>query len=484
MNLLHRFASLRLRRSVPRSIAAALAVLVGLGAGAAACSTDREDFVDEGVEDLGTSSDAMTICPKDKSKTVLGIDVSYYQGNIDWNQVKTTSVKFAIARKNDGTFMDPQFQKNWDGIKAAGLIRGAYQYFRPDSDPTVQANVIIDAVGKLGDGDLPVMIDVEEPSGLSTSAYTQRIKTWMDLVEAGTGKLPMVYTGKYIWQDEVATTMFNDSALMHAGYPNACYPGTGNATLNCWMNSCPNIADQFDGWEFWQYTSKGTVSGISGQVDMDIFNGTMAELQLLAGGGYGAKLVSVDVPTTVVAGETITAHVTFKNTGGPAWDGDTRLGTTEPRDRDSAFAAPSWEKPNRAAAVDGSVKSGEEYTFDFEMVAPTELGTYAESFGLVQEGVTWFADEGGPDDEAVTLQIQVVDKPPSSVNAAVSSSASTGGAGGGDGGEGGGGGGNDKLSDPTCDCSTPHDGGAGAGWAGAVIAGLGVAIARRRRAMR
>lgn len=472
MNLPHRFT----HRSLLGAAAFVAAVTLS------ACSTEgggRDGFVGEGVEeDLGQAKDAMTICPKDKSKTVLGIDVSYYQGTIDWDAVKNTTVKFAIARKSDGTFLDTQFDNNWKGIKAAGLIRGVYQYFRPEGDPVVQANIVIDAVGKLGPGDLPAMLDVEEESPISTATYVARIKTWMDLVEAGTGKLPMIYTGKYIWQSDVASSAFNDSAFVHAGYPNACYPATGNATLNCWMNSCPNIADQLDSWEFWQYTSKGKVAGIAGQVDMDIFNGDMADLQLLAngGGGYAAKLVSVDVPTTVIAGETVRAKVTFKNIGGAVWDGETRLGTTEPRDRESALAAPTWEKPNRAAHVDGSVASGDDYTFEFDLIAPAAIGQYTESFGLVQEGVTWFGDDGGPDDKAVVLQLQVVDGPIGAVNAAVSTGATTGA--GGDGGAGGGG--NEKLSDPTCDCAiTLHNG--SSPWAALGLVGLGTAALSRRR---
>lgn len=464
--------------------ATALTGLAALGALGASCSAEDgrgggDRYVDEGVDDLGSSRDAMTICPADKNKTVLGIDVSYYQGDIDWNAVKNTTVKFAIARKSDGTFMDTKFQKNWDGIKAAGLIRGVYQYFEPDGDAVQQANIVIDAVGKLGNGDLPAMIDVEAAGNLSKAAYAAKIQTWMDLVEAGTGKLPMIYTGKYFWQDNVGSAQFNDSALVHAAYPNACYPAMGNATLNCWVNNCPNLADQFDSWEFWQYTSKGTVAGIAGHVDMDIFNGDMAALQLLAGGGYAGKLVSVDVPTTVVAGETFKAVVTFKNTGGPAWDGSTRIGTTEPRDRESVFAGPAWDGKNRPAHVEGSVKSGDPYTFEFDMVAPMEAGHFTETFSLVQEGVTWFADEGGPDDKAIVMELQVVDEPPGAVTAAVSTGASTTTTGaGGEGG--GGGGGNDKLSDPTCDCGVPRDPG-NAGWAAVAVAGVGAAIARRRR---
>jgi lysozyme len=82
--------------------------------------------------------------------TVPGIDVSYYQGTIDWAQVAGAGYAFAITRINDGTFMDPQFGANWAGIKAQGLIRGAYQFWEPTDDPTYQANVVINAVDVLG----------------------------------------------------------------------------------------------------------------------------------------------------------------------------------------------------------------------------------------------------------------------------------------------------------------------------------------------
>src|SRR6185436_18392344 len=151
----------------------------------AACTVESEDG---DREDVGRAASDIVICPGNSS--VLGIDVSYYQGNIDWNAVRDFGVKFAIARKSDGTFMDAKFQQNWDGIKAAGLICGVYQYFEPDGDPVVQANIVIDAVGKLGAGDLPAMIDVEAAGNVTTGQYADRIQTWIDLVEAGTGKPP------------------------------------------------------------------------------------------------------------------------------------------------------------------------------------------------------------------------------------------------------------------------------------------------------
>jgi lysozyme len=440
---------------------------------AASCTPEPGDQTDSS-DGVGTAQSAMTICPG--NTTVLGVDVSYYQGDIDWGSVANTSVKFAIARKSDGTFLDTKFQQNWDGIKQAGLIRGVYQYFEPDDDVATQAQIVIDAVGTLGARDLPAMIDVEAAGNLSNAAYAAEIGQWLDLVEAGTGKRPMIYTGKYFWQGNVASSAYNDSALVHAAYPNACYSATSTtfvAPLDCWMGSCPNIADQFDDWQFWQYTSEGKVAGIPGRLDMDIFNGDMAALELLAGGGYAAALVSIDVPSTMVAGETVTAHVTFKNVGSQTWDESTKLGTTSPRDRSSDFADASWEGPNRAAHATMSVAPGDTYTFDFPMHAP-KAGAYEETFGLVEEGVTWFADQGGPADDAVKLDLQVVDAP--QVTGSVTSAAAgtgSGGAGGGDP--------NEPLSKATCDCDAAGADPSSPVWAALGLLGAGVMVARRRR---
>jgi hypothetical protein len=103
-----------------------------------------------------------TVCPG--SSKIYGIDVSYYQGTINWAQVKAAGKVFAIIRVSDGTgFMDPKFVSNWKGAKAAGLAVGAYQFFRPTQDVTRQADIMVDqlnAVG-FGAGDIPPVIDVE-----------------------------------------------------------------------------------------------------------------------------------------------------------------------------------------------------------------------------------------------------------------------------------------------------------------------------------
>jgi GH25 family lysozyme M1 (1,4-beta-N-acetylmuramidase) len=200
--------------------------------------------------------------------TVEGIDVSSWQSTIDWGSVAGSGIRFAIVRIGDGYGHDSQFAANWEGARANGLIRGAYQFFEPGDDPIRQADIVVAAVGRLGPGDLPVTCDVEAPSpSVSPAEYTSRIHQWADRVAAGTGRQPMIYTGRYYWDPYVASSDFVGLPLWHAQYTSA---------------ACPNIDDRWSDWAFWQYTSSGSIPGISGNVDRNRFNGTYEELQALA----------------------------------------------------------------------------------------------------------------------------------------------------------------------------------------------------------
>ena len=130
--------------------------------------------------------------------------------------------------------------------------------------------MVIAAVGTPVPGDLPPVIDVEATGNLSPASVAARVRTWVDRVKAGTGLDPIVYTGKFFWRDEVGgPTSFANNPLWIAQY----------TTL------CPDLTSPWDTWAFWQYSESGKVAGMSGAVDLDRFNGSLAELQALAGGG-------------------------------------------------------------------------------------------------------------------------------------------------------------------------------------------------------
>ncbi|MGH7484441.1 MAG: glycoside hydrolase family 25 protein, partial [bacterium] len=128
---------------------------------------------------------------------VRGIDVSHYQGAIDWNQVAQTGMAFAFIKATEGTAdVDPQFQANWSGANAAGLLRGAYHFYQPGADPHQQAVSFLSVV-EPGPGDLPPALDVET-SG-DPNEIIAGIQVWLATVEQATGTAPILYTNPSFW---------------------------------------------------------------------------------------------------------------------------------------------------------------------------------------------------------------------------------------------------------------------------------------------
>ena len=126
----------------------------------------------------------------------------------------------------------------------------------------------------------------------------------------------------------------------------------------------------------------------------------------------GSVALATDTEIELVPGKTATVEAEFTNVGSNAWEpGVTYLAPTSPRDAASPLSDGSWPAPDRAATVNDVVQPGETATFRFE-IHGAEAGEFEESFGLVHEGVTWFADEplgGGPSDEAVSVTVSVAE---------------------------------------------------------------------------
>ena len=234
------------------TLLAALVALAGCGPdNGAPALRNRADF---------TREDGLTVCAA--GSTTKGIDVSEWQGSINWTSVANAGIKFAYIRVSDGTgHMDPDFTTNMSHAKAAGLITGTYQFFEPSESASAQAQVVVNAVGKLGAGDLPVMMDVE-----TATPTTSELNTWLSAVETGTGKKPIIYTSSGLWN----------------GWFSGGFGSYGLDVAN-WGVSCPGMPAGWTGWQFWQYADNTSVSGISGNVDGDYFNGDLAALQQYAG---------------------------------------------------------------------------------------------------------------------------------------------------------------------------------------------------------
>ena len=195
--------------------------------------------------------------------TTAGIDVSYYQGDISWPRVRRAGVQFAFIRVSDGsTIADTKFKDNWAGARRANVMRGAYQFFRPEEDPIAQANVLLDALRTHGRGELPPVIDIEVNGGLPLATVVAKARLWIEHVRSQLGVEPIVYTnfGMFRWG---------------GGEPLA----RQLLWLAHYTEACPSIPPPWREWTFWQYTENGRVDGIDGAVDLDVFAGPPDELR-------------------------------------------------------------------------------------------------------------------------------------------------------------------------------------------------------------
>ena len=229
--------------------------------------------------------------------TVPGIDVSYWDAGIDWPKVRATGQRFVVAKATEGiTYKDPTFDDNWFGARSAGLLRGAYHFFRCNVDAKKQADYFIDYVRTVkDDGELPPVLDLETNDGLTKDKIAPAVKIWLDRVETAFGRKPMIYSGQYFLQDFLVQPgggpppWAKDYPLWLAQYPNQYVEG-----------SKPYLPKGWFSWTIWQYSDKGVVNGINASVDMNIFNGTLEDLYRFS----GAKIPDQKPKShTVVAGD-------------------------------------------------------------------------------------------------------------------------------------------------------------------------------------
>lgn len=202
-----------------------------------------------------------------KGDYLLGIDVSEYQGVINWNQLEAIknegALSFVIIRSTAGKdHRDRFFTSNWREAKKKGIIRGAYHYYRPNEKGMEQADFFIKNV-KLSPGDLPPIVDIEKLSDVqSTKSLIAGVSTWIDRVGEHYGIQPIIYSGAYFYKKHLLGK-FPNHILWVANY-----------------NKVKNPLVDYP-WSFWQYTDKGEIRGIKGPVDMNVFKGDFIDLEEL-----------------------------------------------------------------------------------------------------------------------------------------------------------------------------------------------------------
>lgn len=202
---------------------------------------------------------------KAHSMPVQGIDVSYFQGDVDWRKVGRAGVQFAFIKATEGADrVDPKFRDNWKGARKAGIVRGAYHVMYWCSPASEQAAWFVKNVPN-DEGVLPPVLDVEWnghsktcPHEISRKAAIAKIKVMLAAMEAHAGKRPIIYTDPKFHRDVLvgAFTDYQFWLRSTAAKPEAKYRGRD--------------------WSFWQFTTTGRVPGVTGAVDRNIYNGTMA----------------------------------------------------------------------------------------------------------------------------------------------------------------------------------------------------------------
>lgn len=214
----------------------------------------------------------VTTAPASAAGPIHGIDVSGWQGTVDWGAVQRSGRQFAFAKATEGaTFVDRTFAANRLGMQGAGLtLRGFYHFARPDRNPpAAEAAHFLRTVGPLGPGEVAVL-DLEVGSGLP--GIGDWAAEWLGLVHQATGRLPILYSFQS-YLEAIPTSRLTQYPLWIAwwGDDNAVVPAT------------PPRTDRWSRWTWWQYTSKARVPGVSTPVDDNIFAGTATELAAFGG---------------------------------------------------------------------------------------------------------------------------------------------------------------------------------------------------------
>ena len=202
-----------------------------------------------------------------RANQVFGIDISHYQGMINWEQVKNIDDKpiaFVFIRATQGDDSnDKYFKYNWKHAKENGFLRGAYHYYRPDENSLNQAERFIKRV-QLEKGDLPPVLDIERFSKIqSRQSLRMGLKKWLDTVEDHYGIRPIIYSGASHYKDLLSHDMFKDYVFLIPNYNKVGRP----------------LNDKI--WTFWQFSEKGKVNGIEGNTDLNVFKGEKVQLEQL-----------------------------------------------------------------------------------------------------------------------------------------------------------------------------------------------------------
>jgi len=212
---------------------------------------------------------------------IHGIDISHYQGTIDWEQLKNAMiegcpVRFIIIKSTEGASrLDENFHENFNQARDYGFIRGVYHFWSNKSSAREQAYFFLNKV-HLTEGDLPPVLDIEhKPADKSVEDFQRDVLTWLHIVEDKYHVKPIIYTYYKFKEKYLSAPVFDD------------YP--------YWIAHYYVDKVQYQGkWKFWQHTDAGKLPGIKGYVDFNIYNGSYYDLRKLCIASKGGSFFEDD----------------------------------------------------------------------------------------------------------------------------------------------------------------------------------------------
>lgn len=212
-------------------------------------------------EDKVAKARIFQILSNNKDK-VVGFDVSQFQGDINWSEIDSVEgfkLDYVFIRATAGSDkVDSRFHENWSNARKHKFIRGAYHYYRPNENSLEQAKNFIKIV-KLRKGDFPPVLDIEKlPESQSIDSLKVGLKRWLIAVEKHYKVKPIIYSGEKYYEDFLKEE-FEGYTFWIANY-------------NFWVEEIKGD------WQFWQFTEKARIKGVSENVDINIYNGSLKML--------------------------------------------------------------------------------------------------------------------------------------------------------------------------------------------------------------
>lgn len=215
---------------------------------------------------------------------VNGLDISDFQASISLPTMHAAGYSFAYIKATQSTnYVSPSFAAQFQSAGGAGMLRGGYHYYIFNQDPQQQAQLFLKTCPPV-EGALPPAVDIEMDDQGTFPPPNQNVanlSAFLHTVEAATGVKCMLYVNFDGWSQLLGgTTGFSGHPFWVPSYLSGVTgpPPQGQPPI---MQPPPPQITAWSNWTIWQYTSSGQVSGFGGALDLDVYNGSLAQLQAL-----------------------------------------------------------------------------------------------------------------------------------------------------------------------------------------------------------